>query len=195
MDNNSKIFVIMGKSASGKDTIFQQVCSQYDVSPIVYYTTRPRRITEENGKDYFFVPISVIENAEQNGTLIEKRVYNTVNGLWTYATINDGQFNTDNNLIVVLPPKGYESFVKYFGKDKVVPVLIHVPDGIRLRRSLERDEKQANPNYAETCRRFLADTEDFKNLTVDANLTFTNDNLDLCVENIARALNLKHKNP
>lgn len=188
-----KIFIILGKSASGKDTVFQRICRECNLNPIVYYTTRPRRAGEIDGKDYFYVSDSCILAAEKNGTLIEKRVYDTVKGLWTYATINDGQFDTEKDSIIVLPPKGYESFVEYFGKSRVVPIFIHVPDGIRLRRSIERDERQECPNYLETCRRFLADTEDFKNLHIDANHTFENDDIDLCVENIIRTMGFEKR--
>jgi guanylate kinase len=50
-----RIFVILGKSASGKDTIFQRVLAECNLNPIVYYTTRPRRTGETHGKDYYFV--------------------------------------------------------------------------------------------------------------------------------------------
>ena len=190
---NNKIFVILGKSASGKDTVFQRICQECKLTPITYYTTRPRRNGEVDGKDYFYVSDKFIADAEKDGTLIEKRVYDTVKGLWTYATINDGQFDTNANSIIVLPPKGYEFFIEYFGKNRVVPIFIHVPDGIRPRRSIERDEKQEVPNYLETCRRFLSDAEDFKNLTIDANHTFENDDIDLCVENIIRVMGFEKK--
>jgi guanylate kinase len=189
----SKIFIVLGKSASGKDTVFQKICQKCNITPITYYTTRPRRANEVDGKDYFYVTDDYIKEAERQGTLIEKREYNTVNGLWTYATINDGQFATDKNSIIVLPPKGYESFVEYFGTNRIVPIFIYVPDGIRLRRSIARDEKQTIPNYLETCRRFLSDAEDFKNFTVDESFVFENDNVDECVENIIKAMGFEMK--
>ena len=34
-------------------------------------------------------------------------------------------------------------------------------DGLRLSRALERERQQMKPKYAELCRRFLADSEDF----------------------------------
>lgn len=34
-------------------------------------------------------------------------------------------------------------------------------DGVRLERALRRERQQKKPNYAELCRRFLADEADF----------------------------------
>ena len=45
--------------------------------------------------------------------------------------------------------------------DKVCPVYVEVDDGLRLQRALDRERAQDQPKYAEMCRRFLADAEDF----------------------------------
>lgn len=180
-----KIFVLVGKSASGKDTIFKEIVKNLNcVHPIVYSTTRPQRANEIHGREYFFVDEKVIEAAELSGTLIEKRVYDTCQGLWTYATILDKQFIKNDYGIIVLPPKGLNSFIEFFGEDIIVPVFIHVDDGIRLRRSLDRDELNKKPNYAETCRRFLADEKDFAGLEFEHE--FENDNLEKCVSDIVK---------
>ena len=52
-----KLFCIMGKSASGKDTIFRRLTEDERLSlkKVVPYTTRPSRKGEENGRDYYFV--------------------------------------------------------------------------------------------------------------------------------------------
>ena len=49
----------------------------------------------------------------------------------------------------------------YFGEQAMVPLYVEVDDGLRLSRALERERKQTEPKYAEMCRRFLADCEDF----------------------------------
>ncbi len=57
-----------------------------------------------------------------------------------------------------------ESFLKlrqYYGKEVVVPIYIQVDDGLRLSRALARERQQEQPRYAELCRRYLADDEDF----------------------------------
>lgn len=52
-----KIFCIMGKSSSGKDTIYKNLLEREELGMkrIVLYTTRPVRAGEKNGEEYFFV--------------------------------------------------------------------------------------------------------------------------------------------
>lgn len=50
-----KIFYLMGKSASGKDTLYQEILKRLpQLKTVVPYTTRPIRIGEQNGKRIFF---------------------------------------------------------------------------------------------------------------------------------------------
>ena len=53
----AKIYVLMGKSASGKDTVYHRLLADgaLNLKPVVLYTTRPRREGEEDGRDYYFV--------------------------------------------------------------------------------------------------------------------------------------------
>jgi guanylate kinase len=55
----------------------------------------------------------------------------------------------------------YKQIREYFGRDRVIPVYLEVEDGVRLTRAMKREQKQEQPKYAEMCRRFLADEEDF----------------------------------
>ena len=51
-----KIYCLMGKSASGKDTIYNRLRSMEEVQlrRVVPYTTRPIRSGETEGESYFF---------------------------------------------------------------------------------------------------------------------------------------------
>ena len=53
----AKLYVLMGKSASGKDTVYHRLLADgaLNLKPVVLYTTRPRREGEEDGRDYYFV--------------------------------------------------------------------------------------------------------------------------------------------
>ena len=51
-----KIIYIMGKSSTGKDTIYKRLLQDgsLHLKSIVGYTTRPIRHQESNGVEYFF---------------------------------------------------------------------------------------------------------------------------------------------
>ena len=85
------IFYLMGKSSSGKDTIFRRLMEDEDLSleTIVSYTTRPIREGEVEGVEYHFVKDYEMEEMEKKGLVIEKRTYDTVCGLWNYFTTTD----------------------------------------------------------------------------------------------------------
>ncbi|URZ04838.1 nucleoside/nucleotide kinase family protein [Clostridium felsineum] len=159
-----KIICLFGKSNSGKDTIFKELRGDENLKlkPIVTYTTRPKRDTERDGTEYYFIDESKLETYDNMGKVIEKRSYNTVNGKWHYATVDDGQFDSDNeNYILITTLEAYKNIKAYFGEEKIIPFYINVEDGIRLERALKRERNQHKPNYEEMCRRFLADNEDF----------------------------------
>ena len=67
----------------------------------------------------------------------------------------------------VILPRGMgtlESYAKmqeFYGPEQMIPLYIQVEDGERLSRALAREKQQKAPHYAEMCRRFLADEEDF----------------------------------
>lgn len=159
-----KIFCIMGKSATGKDTLYKQILEDVtlQLSRIILYTTRPIRSGETEGVEYFFVDENRLRELEEAGKVIELRAYDTIHGIWHYFTANDGQIQLENqNYLMIATLEAYEKVRDYFGASAVVPVYVEVEDGERLQRALNRERLQAEPKYKELCRRFLADTEDF----------------------------------
>lgn len=165
------IYCIMGKSSSGKDTIFKLLLDKgdLDLKRIVSYTTRPIRSNEKPGDEYNFVSIEEKDKLVAAGKVIEIRKYDTIHGPWFYFTVDDGQIDLSKNDYLVIGT--VESFVKirdYYGKDAVLPIYIEVDDGVRLSRALERERSQEHPKYEEMCRRFLADQQDFSQENLDA---------------------------
>lgn len=159
-----KIYYIMGKSSSGKDTIYKELMNKKDLKlkTIVGYTTRPKREGEIEGREYHFVDTTELMKLHDRGQIIEKRTYYTVHGQWHYFTVDDGQFNLkDNNYLLIGTLESFNKVKEYFGEEKVVPIYIEVDDGLRLERALKREKQEKNPRYTEMCRRFIADQEDF----------------------------------
>src|SRR5574344_1589390 len=191
-----KIFYVMGKSSSGKDTIFNKLVQDQSLQlkTIVGYTTRPMREGEKQGREYFFVSEEELAELEKQGKVIEKRTYQTVYGPWYYFTVDDGSvdFDHDNyNLIGTL--ESYKKVRSYYGNEFVIPIYIDVEDGERLSRALAREREQKEPKYAELCRRFLADSKDFSKEVIDAlNITkkYENSVLDDCYHNIKEEIKL-----
>ena len=188
----SKLFCIMGKSASGKDTIFKRLVQdrELDLKTVVSYTTRPMREGEQEGVEYHFVSPRMLSAFRDKGQVIECRDYHTVHGLWSYFMVDDGQidFSGARDSVIIGTLESYQKIRDFFGKEHVVPIYVYVEDGLRLSRALERERQQENPGYAEMCRRFLADTEDFSEEKIAAagiTRKFQNVDLEECVEEIA----------
>lgn len=185
-----KIFYIMGKSSSGKDTIYQSLLEddEFRFHTLVPYTTRPMRSGEADGVDYFFTDEAGLEKIRQEGRLIELRSYHTVYGIWNYFTVDDGQIDLANyNYLLVGTLESYRAMQRYFGMAALVPVFVEIEDGVRLQRALDREKLQDEPKYAEMCRRFLADAEDFAEEKIQAagiGKRFQNDVLETCLDEI-----------
>lgn len=183
-----KIFYLMGKSGSGKDTVYKHIKEQMpELKNIVIYTTRPIRSDEVDGVAYHFSNDEQLANFQKEEKVIELREYNTVHGIWKYFTVDDGQFDTEEHSIAIGTLESYVQMKEYFGVEKLLPLYIEVDDGVRLERALKRERKQDNPKYEEMCRRFLADAKDFseENL-IKAGITkrYQNIELEKCIEEI-----------
>lgn len=181
-----KIFYLMGKSSTGKDTIFKLLMSdtELNLTRLVPHTTRPIRFGEQDGIDYYFYTDEEFEKLLENGKVIESRSYKTKNGIWTYFTpimkLEEKSYVTIGTL------ESYKEMKKVYGDD-LIPIYIELDDGIRLQRALTRELTQSNPKYAEMCRRFLSDTEDFSEEKLNENKItkrFQNKDLEVCVTEI-----------
>lgn len=188
-----KIYYIMGKSSSGKDTIFKELLNRIPgLRRVVPYTTRPRREGEENGVEYFFTDEEQTEKLEKAGRIIELRAYDTACGVWKYFTADDGQVDLGAaDYLMIGTLEAYEKMIRYYGADNILPLYVEVEDGERLARALARERRQAQPKYRELCRRFLADEEDFseeKLRGLGIHRRFCNEDIEHCLEEITEVI-------
>lgn len=185
-----KIFCVMGKSATGKDTIYQKLLQEntLDLKRIIPYTTRPIREGEVPGREYHFCTEQDVVRLEAERRIVELRAYNTVYGIWKYFTVNDGNIKLDQeNYLLIGTLEAYIKIRDYFGNENVVPIYVEVEDGERLTRAISREKEQEIPKYEEMCRRFLADAKDFSEENLEqAGITkrFVNRNLKDTIDKI-----------
>lgn len=185
-----KIVCLMGKSSSGKDTIYKKLLAQNEVvlRAIVPYTTRPIRAGEREGVEYHFTDEAGFQELCSRGTVIEDRTYHTCLGMWRYFTVADDAVDLlHNDYVMIGTLEAYTKMQRFYGEEKVLAVMIDLDDGERLQRALDRERAQGDPKYEEMCRRFLADAEDFaeeklKGAGIDR--TFHNDKVDRCLNEI-----------
>ena len=155
----NRVFCLVGKSCSGKDTLYARILDRCpELVPVVPCTTRPRRTGETDGQSYWFVSEDQLRRYEAEGQVVEKREYHTTQGLWTYFTL---RFTLDADRLVITTLEGAQALMDCYGPDAARLVCLHVDDRTRLLRCIDRESRQERPDYAEVCRRFLADQADF----------------------------------
>ncbi len=184
------IFCMIGKSASGKDTLFRVLAEDSKLSLVRHIpcTTRPIREGEQEGREYHFYTVDEYEKLEREHRIIEARHYNTKHGIWHYFTADDGQIDlAHHSSLMIGTPESVLALRKYYGKEEVIPIYVEVEDGERLARALQRERMQKEPKFAEMCRRFLADSEDFSEMKLQeagVDRRFENDDFERCLEEI-----------
>lgn len=162
MNDQKKGIFFIGKSSSGKDTFYQKTLEKFQIERVTPYTTRPKRPGEIEGKEYYFITEQKMKLLERKEQLLETRTYKTSKGIWTYATGKEHFNLEENNYLNIITWQGYEQFLRFYSREQLIPFYITMDDGLRLERAINREIETENNNFAELCRRFLADSEDFK---------------------------------
>lgn len=182
-----RLFYIIGKSASGKDSLYSRLLAEMPLKPFVTCTTRPMRENEENGREYFFVSMEDLDSMREDGRVIEERCYHTQKGDWCYFTTDMHLDLEHYDYLGIGTLESYEKIKAFFEADAVTPLYIEVDDRVRLLRAIDREAQQEKPDYAELCRRFLADAGDFseENLArAGIGRRFVNDDFDRCKQEL-----------
>lgn len=171
------IVVLMGGTASGKDTLQNKINARYNMPICVSSTTRPMREGEINHVTYHFIFEEQFNNDLNNNKFIEHRVYNTVYGKWYYGLSKDS-INLNINQIVILDQQGYYNLINAVGQNNVIGVYITIPERIRVDRALNRETKDDKEFYREQYRRLLDDLFAFEEVENDANV-YKIENIDI----------------
>lgn len=190
-----KIILFMGPSSSGKDTIKRRLIKEnkFALKEMIMSTTRPMRTGEVEGREYYFKTVDEMLELEKNGKIIEKRTYETAYGPWYYFTTSSSIDLDNYNYVGSNTLEGLDQFVKFYGIENIISLLIKVDDGIRLQRALDREKMEESPKYQELCRRFLADSIDFSEENINKRpitSIINNNSLDNTMEEVEKVLKL-----
>lgn len=167
------IIAILGKSCSGKDTIVQKLAEEYQndsrVSIAKSYTTRPKRVDEEDGKEYHFVTDDGYKKMlYEEKNLVVNTVFFVGENVLRYGITKEELQKSDIN-IVILNPYSIGQLKRNFSEKEIFTILLEVPKTKRILRYFKRDTFNLK-NIKNCFRRVKADDRDFKKLNVDYTL-------------------------
>ena len=159
-----KVYALIGKSASGKDTIVQELLKRTNniFHGVVSHTTRPKRDYEIDKKDYYFVTEEEISKLCEEDKMLEISCFNN----WLYGTCIES-FDKEKINLGVFNIQGICSLLEREDIDLRI-FYVQASDKVRLMRQLSREE---NPNIEEIIRRYKTDNLDFKDYNI--NFLFT----------------------
>jgi len=182
---NNHILVIVGFSASGKDSIQKYISDNYNYKMVISHSSRPMRPSESEGNPYYFITKQQFEDMIAQDEFIECRKYNTlvnnVPDVWYYGLHCNSIDLSKHSYIIVLDILGLIEIKKHF-KDNVISFFINVNEPTRRERAVNRqgfDETEWN-------RRKLDDEEQFTYDIVNREVDYMVDNYDFdeCVKYI-----------
>ena len=184
MKKNSLICIV-GKQASGKDSLMRYIVKEYGYRMAVSSTTRPMRSQEVNGVDYFFLDEEDFFKQE----LVEHRVYETIQdgkpATWYYGLTSNAIDTKDNSIVAVVDPHGLEQIIDHMGEDNVLSIYIDADYESRLHRALVRDTKF---ELDEFYRREVTDHQKFEDAIYKMNYIVLNLDLNKAIREIDEIL-------
>ena len=169
--NKSKIIAIVGKSCTGKSELERRLANR-GYHKATSYTTRPMRIGEVDGEDYYFISKEKFFEMEQNGELLEKTSYEVSGSTWYYG-LGVGSFKDDVTNILVVNPSGlFQLLDNEKITDRIYVVFLHSELKDRINRYLLREkvDKSNLEKYVVLIDRVLQDEKDFE--SVEKELSF-----------------------
>lgn len=187
-----KLFCLIGYTASGKDTILKQVLNnRSDLLPVISTTTRPKRVDETEGVEYYF--LSDVDFFNKSTDFVEKRVYYTKvkeNGIekdavWRYG-IERAELEKGDYLISIVDAEGFKELKKYVGNNRIVPIYIEADEESLKERALKRGDLEV-----EVDRRIKDDKDKFMEFRVKVvfdTVKNKNGHLDEAVKEVERII-------
>ena len=182
------MLVLSSPSGAGKTSICKKVISlDRKISLSVSYTTRPKRKSEKEGKDYFFVSKEKFEDLKKKSFFIE---FANVFDHW-YGTPKDfieNNLNKGEDVIFDIDWQGAQK-LSDFSKNDVVSIFILPPSKKELH---ERLKKRAEDSL-ETVNKRMSKARSEISHWIEYDYVLINNNLENCSSDVLNILNAERK--
>lgn len=157
---SNEIFILVGKTMSGKTTLIKNVVDKIDADFVISFTTRPKRENEINGIDYYFLSNDKAEDCILTGKTIAERAYiphsSVGQNYWYYGLFLSDLIIGKNKKLIIADPLVIQEIKQNFKNVKVIYLDISKEE--QEKRLKSRGEKLND----EQIRRMLDDDMKFK---------------------------------
>ena len=149
--------ILTGSSSSGKDFARDYLINKYKLNPITSHTSRPIRVGETEGKEYYFISYSKFLEMDYMNEFVEMRSYSTLvdnkSEVWNYGTTYVELLK--DNFVGIKCLVGAKAIKKAY--PEAVVIHIHTDNAIREARARLR----GSFDEVEWKRRLITDSKDF----------------------------------
>ena len=105
-----KIIAIIGKTASGKDTVARYISKNFGIDQIVSYTTREKRPSEVDGREHYFISKEEMNKLkEDKDNILAYTIFDKTNV--EYCASVKG-LDADGVYIYIIDPKGLSDLLE-----------------------------------------------------------------------------------
>lgn len=171
----NKLFLLMGYTGSGKDTLLNYILENYPIERVVSHTTRPIRPGEQEGREYYYITKEQFKEISLKGGFVEYREYDTlvdnIPDTWYYGMSGEeiDSKTAHSHSITIADLEGCLDLMDYYGMENCRLIYISVTPDVAVGRALSRGD-----SYSEIKRRVDDDAEKFKYAHLYAEKTIGN---------------------
>ena len=167
MNKEHTLLLIVGRTASGKDSLVGKLCERTNLKAVTSYTTRPRR--ENEGETHIFTTEEMYEQMQTEGKVA---AYTQISGYHYWTTINQ----LYENDLYIIDYKGIQTLRELdLPNIRFVTVFVNVPDDIREERAL----KKRKDNKLVFRKRSLDEAAQFREMLKNADFDYSVSNIEL----------------
>jgi guanylate kinase len=148
-----KKLLLLGKSASGKDTLRDMLVKR-GLKTAISYTSRPKRENEVEGLNYHYITLEEFERRERENFFLESEPFRVQGGdIWKYGRSYE---SIENGEVFIATVTGVSNMIKKTNREQFYIVELVCDDNIRYERAMKRGD-----NLEEAKRRLGSDDRDF----------------------------------
>ena len=167
MNKEHVLICLMGRTASGKDTLANRLCERTGLRQIISYTTRERRTNE--GDTHIFISDEEYQALENSGRIAAF----TQIGPYKYCCTIDQLYEND---IYVIDPMGVKHLQELnLPNLRLVTVYVNVPDEIRKERALNK----RGDDRLTFMKRDMAERDQFRMMLRNTDFDYAISNIDI----------------